>query len=125
MKIATGCQDGRLRVYNVCIPEQPPDEYQIGASTTEAVTKLTWSTTEPNTVLLGTRSGRLEKWDFRAAPATGPAVSVAITGLDVNIMDIETSAKHNTIMIAVGKKARTVFIPPSQKFDRIVLISIC
>jgi hypothetical protein len=29
------------------------------------------------------------------------------------------------IMIAVGKKARTVFISPSQKFDRIVLISIC
>jgi WD40 repeat protein len=103
LHLATGCQDGLLRVYNVCKPTEAPLELKVSASAQEGVSKIAWSLVEPDVVFVGKKSGVVEKWDTRVNTTTAPVASVSISGGE-NIMDFEQSVAHNVLMVASGKK---------------------
>lgn len=93
-----------MRIYDVCRPQEPPEEYRVGASSTEAPTKLAWSPIDDSSIILGRRSGQVEKWDFRVRPAAGPAAGITMPGDANNIMDIQLIEAHNIMLVAAGKK---------------------
>ena len=96
-----------MRIYDVCRPEVAPEEYRVGAASTEAPTKLAWSPIDDSSIILGRRSGQVEKWDFRVKPATGPVACITMptaTGDVNNIMDIQLVETHNIMLVAAGKK---------------------
>ena len=70
LKIATGCQDGLVRVYNTCTPQEAPLELKISPSRIEeSITKIAWM--DQHLLLAGKRSGTVELWDIRADPSSG------------------------------------------------------
>lgn len=104
-RIATGCQDGLMRVYDTCQPASSPQTYQIttnGAS--ESISKLFWSPVEADTLIIGKKNGVVEKWDTRSPPSSGPAMSVVTPSGGENIMDLEAHANHSLILVTTGKK---------------------
>ncbi len=105
VRIATGCQDGLMRIYDTCTPSAAPTEYKVSSSIADGITKLCWSTAEPNLVILGKKSGVVEKWDVRCA-AEKCVLSAAVPGGET-VMDFEVSNNHGVIMVASGKKVRT------------------
>eukprot|EP01038_Epipyxis_sp_PR26KG_P014855 gene14855-19966_t len=101
-KIATACQDGIMRIYNTCQPDLPPEEFRVAAAgmPLEGMTKLAWCD-DPNLLIIGKRSGILEKWDCRVQ--SGAVSSTTVPGNDT-VMDLEINTKHGLFMIASGKK---------------------
>lgn len=102
--MATGCQDGLLRIYDVCNPSAAPVELRVAANPAEGISKVAWSVAEPDLVFVGKKSGVLEKWDTRIG-TTAPVASISIPGGET-IMDFEQNAGHNVVMVASGKKVR-------------------
>lgn len=103
-RIATGCQDGLMRIYDICRPEAAPQEFRLAATgIAEAISKVCWSPTEENMLIVGKRNGLLEKWDSRLGDKNGPAQIATIQGGD-NVMDLEISSNHGIILVAAGKK---------------------
>jgi serine-threonine kinase receptor-associated protein len=112
--IATGCQDGYLRIYDTCNPVALPNEYKVATNQDDGITKITWlqgigkgnETFNKHMILIGKKSGRIELWDTRASP-TAPSSSTLITsddGKTNTIMDIDINGQQNTIVIASGEK---------------------
>lgn len=109
MHLATGCQDGLLRIYDVCKPSESPLELKVSATPAAGVSKIAWSLVEPDVVFVGKKSGVVEKWDTRVNSTTAPVASVTIPGGE-NIMDFEQSTNHNILMVASGKKVHYIRI---------------
>lgn len=108
MQIVTGCQDGLMRLYETCQPESAPTEFRISPSgTDEAITKLSWSKTNPNLVIIGKRSGVVEIWDIRS-PSGAVASQEICKG--VTIMDLEINVNHGNLVVACGQKVRVKVI---------------
>jgi len=108
MKIATGCQDGLLRIFDTCEPQKAPVEYKVAASSDEGITKISWAQ-DPNCVVVGKRSGKLEMFDTRIAPADPSSSSsslVACASLtpSATIQDLEINRSHGSILVASGQK---------------------
>jgi serine-threonine kinase receptor-associated protein len=100
-RIATGCQDGLMRIYDVCRPEAAPEEFRISPTgVEEAIVKVKWL--EENILVLCKRSGVVEKWDVRTN-STQPIMSVNVPG-GMNVMDLEVCPAHDLILVAAGKK---------------------
>ncbi len=91
-----------MRVYDTCHPEKAPTELKVSASIADGITKLCWSTTEQNVVIIGKKSGVVEKWDTRSSELK-PIMSASVPGGDT-VMDFEVSDKHGLVMVASGKK---------------------
>jgi serine-threonine kinase receptor-associated protein len=111
LKIATGCQDGLLRVFDTCQPESPPQELKIISSITDGIMKVTWAPNEKDILLVCKKNGSIEKWDLRvnnnseSEGETGqqPVQSVNL-GTNVSVMDMEVTSKRNIILTASGTK---------------------
>ena len=102
MHLASGCQDGLLRIYDTCHPEKVPDEFRIASGIADGITKINFMTSDPNLIIIGKKSGVLEKWDTRSS--TKEAVSVASIPGGETVMDFEVSAAHNLLLVASGTK---------------------
>lgn len=117
-KIATGCQDGLLRIFDTCEPQKPPIEYKVAASSDEGITKISWGQ-DPNCVVVGKRSGKLEMWDTRIPPssssssssttaASSSPSSALVASCSVTpaatIQDLEINLSHGSILVASGQK---------------------
>jgi serine-threonine kinase receptor-associated protein len=63
MKIASGCQDGLVRIFNTVRPEESPVEFSISKDFNDAITKCIW--TSESSIVVGKRSGAVELWDTR------------------------------------------------------------
>mmetsp|Transcript_128916 Transcript_128916/g.252493 ORF Transcript_128916/g.252493 Transcript_128916/m.252493 type:complete len:312 (-) Transcript_128916:57-992(-) len=104
LHLATGCQDGLLRIYSVCDPAAPPLELKVASNPTEGISKIAWCLSDPGVVMVGKKSGYVEKWDTRVGNTPAALVkSVCVPGGE-NIMDFEQSVVHNVLMVANGKK---------------------
>lgn len=108
MRIATGCQDGLLRIYDTCAPEKAAIEFRAcvadQASKTYPV-KLLWvGESEPNALILAKRDGKVEKWDLRQGVGAGAAISATVGPDSVTVQDIENNPAHNSISVAVDNK---------------------
>jgi WD40 repeat protein len=103
LHLGTGCQDGILRVYNVCVPTEAPLELKVSGSPQDGISKVGWSKSEPDCMFIGKKSGTIEKWDTRVNTTTAPVNSLSIAGAE-NIMDFEQSIAHNVLIVASGKK---------------------
>eukprot|EP00605_Chrysophyceae_sp_TOSAG23-4_P001544 GSChrysophyteH1.ASY1.ANO1.1693.1 assembled CDS len=65
--------------------------------------KVFWAgESEPNSVIIGKRDGKIEKWDIRQKPEAGSATSSIAVGSAV--MDAEYSPAHGQISVAVDNK---------------------
>ena len=92
-----------LRIYDVCKPSESPLELKISSSPADGVSKIAWSLSDSNVVIVGKKSGTIQKWDTRVNSTTTPVATVVIAGGE-NIMDFEQSSAHNVLMVASGKK---------------------
>eukprot|EP01034_Spumella_vulgaris_P022750 gene22750-28908_t len=92
-----------MRIYDTCHPEKPPSEFKVATSVTDGITKLCWSTTEDNIVLIGKKSGTVEKWDTRSNTVLAPVQKAAVSGGET-VIDFEVNTTHGVIMVASGKK---------------------
>jgi len=98
-KIATGCQDGLLRIFDTCEPQKHPVEYKVSQNSDEGITKIAWGQ-NPSCVVVGKRSGKLEMWDTRTStPVSNCTVTPAAT-----IQDLEINLTHGSILVASGQK---------------------
>lgn len=98
-----------MRIYDTCHPEKAPTEFKVSASIADGITKLCWSTTEEGVVIIGKKSGDVEKWDTRSGEMK-PVQSASVPGGDT-VMDFELNNNHGIIMVASGKKVRVaVFV---------------
>lgn len=100
--MASGCQDGLLRIYDTCHPEKAPDEFKVSAGIADGITKISWVTSEPNVIIIGKKSGVVEKWDSRSSEKQ--AVSVANVPGGETVMDFDISSAHDMLMLAAGTK---------------------
>lgn len=102
LQIATGCQDGLVRIFQTAAPEAAPTEIRVAESgINTAVTKVQW-TAETGQLLIGKRSGLVELWDVRQ-PTVTPAQAIQMNPI-APVTDMELSLSHNTLMIACGLK---------------------
>lgn len=106
LRVATGCQDGLMRVYDTCKPDSGPTEYKVSSSPTEGIVKICWSRTEKDIITIGKRSGVLEKWDLRVNSSTTPVTTICVPGGDT-IMDFEISSNHGVVTVGSGRKLCT------------------
>jgi WD40 repeat protein len=105
LKIATGCQDGLLRIFDTCQPNAAPSELKIVNASNDGIMKVSWMKDDSNTLLVGKKAGIIEKWDIRNDPTSGPVQSVNLeTGLSV--MDFDFHKDHNVLLTASGTKVR-------------------
>ncbi len=102
-RIATGCQDGLVRVYDSCAPSQTATEYKVSASIADGITKLCWSAADKDVLIIGKKSGVLEKWDVRVGGSGGAVQTATVPGGET-LMDFEVSNRHGVVMAASGKK---------------------
>eukprot|EP01039_Chlorochromonas_danica_P002297 gene2297-2516_t len=108
LKIATGCNDGYVRIFDTCQPSQSAVAFQIVTnSATDGVTKLSWSTVDSNLLVLGRRAGTIEKWDIRQGPEAGPVLKYALP-TQWPVMDFEANDKHDLLLIAADNKVHTL-----------------
>lgn len=108
-RIATGCQDGVMRVYHTARPDPNATEYNVAPSgIAEAITKLAWMPDE-NIIVVGQRSGKVQLWDVRTA--SGPAISVVVSKGGAVIQDLEINTVHNTILLATDDRVRFIPLP--------------
>jgi len=107
-RIATGCQDGLLRIFDTCSPEKPPNSIQVSASgMDEAIIKLAWAPDSENFVLLGKRSGKVEMWDIRTS-STSPCTMTSQLSSNASVMDMEVNPSHSKILVACDNKVITL-----------------
>ena len=91
-KIATGCQDGLLRIYTTTQLDQNPLEIRASPNKVEeSITKLAFL--DINTIILGKRSGGIEMWDLRQNPESG-AVAKTILSQGFTVQDLEINKNH-------------------------------
>lgn len=101
-RIATGCQDGLLRIYDTCKPEASPLEIRVSPNKVdESITKIAWLDT--NVLFVGKRNGVVESRDVRVDPETGPLASTTLTA-NMTVQDIEISHNHKVLITACGTK---------------------
>ena len=106
LRLASGCQDGAVRVYSTATPQADPLMIQVneegGSASTTAPTRVVWFS---DTLLaVGTRDGKLKLYDVRSATA---AATVSLSASGDSVMDIEPQIISNTIttaLIACGNK---------------------
>lgn len=105
MRIGTGCQDGLLRIYDVCQTSAAPTEIKVVANTAnDGVNKIAWSTIDKDIVFIGKKSSSVEKWDLRQDPSAGPAAAAKLPDVVLPVMDFELNPKHNIVLAAAGTK---------------------
>jgi serine-threonine kinase receptor-associated protein len=105
LRIGTGCQDGLLRVYDVCNTSASPLELKVVANTSnDGVNKISWSTIDRDIVFVGKKSSALEKWDVRQDPAAGPVVTTILPCDTQPVMDFDVRPEHNVILVAAGNR---------------------
>lgn len=102
LKIATGSQDGLLRVFDTCQPSASSQDIKVASSISDAISKLYWSSL--NTIVIGKKSGAIEVWDIRENN-TNPASKVQLEGGEV-VIDIELSPDKDSIIAASGKQVK-------------------
>jgi serine-threonine kinase receptor-associated protein len=108
LQIATGCQDGLIRVYDTCAPEKPAVEYKAFTTDLPSASnpvKLMWvGESEPSSLIVAKRNGKVEKWDLRQGGAAGAAISVSLGVETITVQDIENNYAHGTVTCAVDSK---------------------
>jgi serine-threonine kinase receptor-associated protein len=102
-KIATGCQDGSLKLFDTARPEANPFEIKSeGKGMDSAITKVLWcGRVCEHAVLLGKRSGEVQLRDMRDS---GSVIASVVLPEKETIVDLELNVEHSCILAACGKK---------------------
>lgn len=109
LRLASGCQDGLVRIYATAAPESDPQLLKVseeGSAAASAPTRVAWF----NDTLLsvGTRNGKVKLYDTRSSTV---AATIAICSYAV--MDIEPQIISNvttTALVACGNKVHIPII---------------
>jgi serine-threonine kinase receptor-associated protein len=94
---ATGSQNGDLRVYTTARPEE--DARACELSTKEQINKVWFSGPGSDSLLVGKKSGRIEKFDLRSGTV---ASFVELPGGDP-VLDLELCPAHGILLAAQGE----------------------
>lgn len=96
-RIATGCQDGFMRIYHTCKPEQAATECRVATTgSAVSVTKLSWLPEQDNLIVVGQRAGKVQLWDVRTP--TAPATSVTLAKAGGDVLDVEINSAHGLVL---------------------------
>jgi WD40 repeat protein len=114
LHLATGCQDGLVRVYDTMQCSADPAMYPIATKSSEAPTKVIFSG-DDNFVMAGTRVGTVQLLDRRLDVNAAAVHSAALSSNKDAIMDIELSANRDSVLVTVGKKVLSSFHSPALK----------
>jgi len=103
-RIATGCQDGLVRVFSTCAHESiPVIEIRVSADTAGAPTKVLWSASDTNTLIVGKRNGYVEMWDIRTPSAAAASLKIPSSNNgDYEIKDLELNAALDCLLVCSG-----------------------
>jgi len=129
-RLATGGQEGRLRVFSVADPAADPEELELAAALGEApgtrvgINKVVF--TNP-LVYTGTADGWVRCWDLRTGAAVHTCRASEGGREAAPIMDMELSRDGTKLTVAVGSKIclldaaelsveRTLAMPPRMNF---------
>lgn len=110
---ATGCQDGLIRVYDTCQPNSDPFILNAASRNSEqpndaTAIKIVWSRCSDHVIFVGTRNGRIQKWDTRIGGGMVSDVLLAKEGC--GITDLEESVGHRKLSVACEKRVSTFLI---------------
>lgn len=111
-RFATGCQDGVLRVYDTCVPDAAPLQFNHSNDPARAdpITRVHWGSKENNsTVLIGRRSGFVELWDVRCpsgeeAGRKPAALRQLEAGNQIIDMELGGSSASTDMLVATAKQ---------------------
>jgi serine-threonine kinase receptor-associated protein len=108
-KIATGCQDGLVRIYDTCAPEKTPREYKVSTDgPSGSPVKVIWcNESEPMILIVGKKDGVIEKYDTRQSD-TNACCKVEISKSKTTIMDMEYKPDQNMLMVACDDKVHAL-----------------
>lgn len=108
-KIATGCQDGLMRIYDTVKAGEKvdPQEYKIVHNVQDGITKVSWSLLDKDLVLVGKKASTIEKWDHRMDASAGPVQSTKLSS-NATVMDFEENKTHNILLTASGTKVHAL-----------------
>jgi hypothetical protein len=107
MRIATGCQDGLLRIYNTSNPSSEPEKRQMCEKGSSGyATKVVW--VDASVLMVGTKDGDMQLWDMRQnASNSGPCLARKISediSKAYSIMDIEYNVGSGNALVTCGRK---------------------
>jgi WD40 repeat protein len=111
LKMATGAQDGIVKIFDTCQPTSAPVDIKVSASIADGISKIHWGDADDSTIIVAKKNGTLEKWDVRD-PSSSPAQAISLVGSDV-VIDVEVSLDKDTIIAASGKHVRPPYSLPS------------
>ena len=100
-QLATGCQDGILRIFRTADPEKEPLELSSGSK--ESIIKVAWADGS-SVLVLGRRSGRIEMYDTRIADPLVHSKDLEAA----SVMDLEVNPSHGFFLAACGKTVHFV-----------------
>lgn len=115
LRIATGCQDGYVRIFDTCRPDAPPSEVKIVSNPADGITKLSWSTRDKDILLVSRKASVIEKWDMRQDPSVGAIMTTTVPS-KLPVMDFEASYAHDLMLIASNN---TVYIHNLSTFEEV------
>ena len=103
LQLATGCQDGHVRIFDTARPDVAARELRVAEGADDAVTRLWWNSRMDNSmIIMGKKSGRVELRDLRTDANTS-ACAVDIPTKHP-IMDLELNYQHGVVLAASGNK---------------------
>lgn len=102
--IATGCQDGYVRLFDTCNPSITEREIRVAAGPDDAVTKLWWNQDgNEGCITLGKKNGTVEMRDLRTDAASACVEMVASKDAQP-ITDLKLHPEHQCTLAAAGDK---------------------
>ena len=107
-QVATGCQNGKMAIFQTASPNSPPLELQVSPDNSSAPTKLFWEgTNDPKMIVVGKKDGSIEKWDVRQSQSAGVAIKVSLSD-SCTIQDMEYHPDSKKMIVAFDNKVCTL-----------------
>jgi hypothetical protein len=106
MHVATGCQDGLIRIFDICRPEADPlilnGAHLATGLSLSSPTKVAWGLSDSNIIYAGTKNGSIQKWDVRVGQGIIGSVSLGANA----ISDLEVSQSSDKLIVACEKQVK-------------------
>ena len=99
MHIATGGQDGLVKIFDTCQPSSSSIDIKVSSGMTDGITKINWVDT--NKILVGKKDGTMEVWDIRDGQKS-PSLRCDFKD-NFFVIDMEISHEKDLILAASGK----------------------
>jgi len=102
--IATGCQDGLMRIFDIMNPSSAPSQFVISPKSSESPTKISFLPNNSSLIIVGTKNSLIQLWDRRISPSSACVATVSQDSNGFSVMDIEINRQSDKILVTIGRK---------------------